>query len=162
MTLDTSCRASSRFDGAAIGAPDPTAACRKERNNYVIYHVIRCVDEDAETNADREALVAKARGGIVTDVNEFNRRNIEEFRSHRGRLGGPFEGAPVLLLHTRGARSGQERVHPLVYLEDKGGYLLFASAGGVDRSPAWYWHLIANPDASIEVGDEHLKVRAID
>jgi deazaflavin-dependent oxidoreductase (nitroreductase family) len=98
----------------------------------------------------------------VTDVNEFNRRNIEEFRSHRGRLGGPFEGAPVLLLHTRGARSGQERVHPLVYLEDEGGYLLFASAGGVDRSPAWYWNLIANPDASIEVGDEHLKVRAVE
>jgi len=91
----------------------------------------------------------------MTEVNEFNRRNIEEFRSNHGRLGGPFEGAPVLLLHTTGARSGQERVHPLMYLADDGRYLLFASAAGVDRSPAWYWNLIAHPDASIEVGDEH-------
>jgi deazaflavin-dependent oxidoreductase (nitroreductase family) len=108
------------------------------------------------------AMVAKTRGGIVTDVNEFNRRNIEEFRSNHGQLGGPFEGAPVLLLHTSGARSGQERVHPLVYLPDDGRYLLFASAGGVDRSPAWYWNLIAHPDASIEVGEDHLKVRAVE
>ena len=74
----------------------------------------------------------------MTEVNEFNRRNIEEFRSNHGRLGGPFEGAPVLLLHTTGARSGQERVHPLMYLADDGRYLLFASAAGADRSPAWY------------------------
>lgn len=71
----------------------------------------------------------------MTEVNEFNRRNIEEFRSNHGRLGGPFEGAPVLLLHTTGARSGQERVHPLMYLADDGRYLLFASAAGADLSP---------------------------
>jgi hypothetical protein len=52
----------------------------------------------------------------------------------------PFEGAPVLLLHTTGARSAQQRVHPLMYLGDDGRYLLFASAAGVDRSPAWYWN----------------------
>src|ERR1700727_2620914 len=98
----------------------------------------------------------------MTDVNEFNRRNIEEFRTNHGRLGGPFEGAPVLLLPTSGARSGQDRVHPLVYLPDNGHYLLFASAGGVDRSPAWYWNLKSNPDASVEVGDEHLKVHAVE
>jgi deazaflavin-dependent oxidoreductase (nitroreductase family) len=98
----------------------------------------------------------------MTEVNEFNRRNIEEFRSNHGRLGGPFEGAPVLLLHTTGAQSGQERVHPLMYLADSSRYLLFASAAGVDRSPAWYWNLIANPDASIEVGDEHLDVHAVE
>jgi len=98
----------------------------------------------------------------MTDVNEFNRNNIEEFRSNHGRLGGPFDGAPVLLLHTTGARSGQERVHPLIYLDDDGRYLLFASAGGVDSSPAWYWNLVANPDASIEVGDQHLDVRAVE
>ena len=89
----------------------------------------------------------------MTEVNEFNRRNIEEFRSNHGRLGGPFEGAPVLLLHTTGARSGQERVHPLMYLADDGRYLLFASAAGADR---------ANPDASIEIDDEHLNVDAIE
>jgi deazaflavin-dependent oxidoreductase (nitroreductase family) len=98
----------------------------------------------------------------MTDVNEFNRNNIEEFRSNHGRLGGPFDGAPVLLLHTTGARSGQERVHPLIYLDDDGRYLLFASAGGVDSSPAWYWNLVANPDASIEVGDQNLDVHAVE
>ena len=98
----------------------------------------------------------------MTDVNEFNRHNIEEFRGNHGRLGGPFDGTPVLLLHTTGARSGQERVHPLIYLDDDGRYLLFASAGGVDSSPAWYWNLVANPDASIEVGDQHLDVHTVE
>ncbi|OBK66424.1 cell entry protein [Mycobacterium colombiense] len=98
----------------------------------------------------------------MTEANEFNRRNIEEFRSNHGRLSGPFEGAPVLLLHTTGARSGQERVHPLIYLADNDRYLLFASAGGVESSPAWYWNLVANPVASIEVGDEHLDVHAVE
>jgi deazaflavin-dependent oxidoreductase (nitroreductase family) len=97
----------------------------------------------------------------MTEANDFNRGVIEDFRNNHGRPGGPFEGAPVLLLHTTGARSGQERVHPLMYLPDDGRYLLFASAAGVDRSPAWYWNLIANPDASIEVGDEHLDVHAV-
>ena len=59
-----------------------------------------------------------------------------------------------------GARSNRKRVHPLIYLADNDRYVLFASAGGVDRSPAWYWNLIANPDASIEVGDEQLNVHA--
>ena len=98
----------------------------------------------------------------MTEVNEFNRRNIAEFRNNHGRLGGPFEGAPVLLLHTTGARSGQERVHPLMYLADDDRYLLFASAAGIDSSPAWYWNLKSNPDASIEVGDEHLDVHALE
>jgi deazaflavin-dependent oxidoreductase (nitroreductase family) len=109
-----------------------------------------------------EGLNRNQRGGIMTEVNDFNRRNIEEFRRDHGRLGGPFEGAPVLLLHTTGARSGEERVHPLMYLADANRYLLFASAAGVDSSPAWYWNLVANPDASIEVGDERLDVHAVE
>ncbi|WAJ45361.1 nitroreductase family deazaflavin-dependent oxidoreductase [Mycobacterium sp. Aquia_216] len=95
----------------------------------------------------------------MTD-DEFNRRNIEEFRANHGRIGGQFEGAPVLLLHSTGARSGEERVSPMMYLADGDRYLVFASAAGADRNPAWYWNLISNPDASIEVGDEHLNVHA--
>jgi deazaflavin-dependent oxidoreductase (nitroreductase family) len=91
---------------------------------------------------------------------DFNRRNIEEFRANHGRLGGQFEGAPVLLLHSIGARSGEERISPMMYLADGDNYLVFASAAGADRNPAWYWNLIANPDASIEVGDDHLDVHA--
>jgi hypothetical protein len=67
---------------------------------------------------------------------EFNRRNIEEFRANHGRVGGQFEGAPVLLLHSKGSRSGQERVNPMMYLADGDRYLVFASAAGADRNPA--------------------------
>src|ERR1700754_3445119 len=91
---------------------------------------------------------------------DFNTRNIKEFRANHGRLGGQFEGAPVLLLHSTGARSGAERVSPMMYLADGDRYLVFASAAGADRNPAWYWNLVSNPDASIEVGDEHLNVHA--
>ena len=85
---------------------------------------------------------------------DFNRRNIAEFRENHGRLGGPFEGAPVLLLHSKGARSGEERVTPMMYMADGERYLVFASAAGRDQNPAWYWNLIAHPDASIELGDD--------
>lgn len=97
----------------------------------------------------------------MTD-DDFNRRNIEEFRANHGRLGGNFEGAPVLLLHSIGARSGAERVSPMMYLADGERYLIFASAAGADKNPAWYWNLIANPTATIEVGDEQLTVRAVE
>ena len=82
----------------------------------------------------------------MTD-DDFNRRNIEEFRANHGRLGGQFDGAPVLLLHSKGARSGKERVNPMMYMADGDRYLVFASAAGADHNPAWYWNLVAHPDA---------------
>jgi deazaflavin-dependent oxidoreductase (nitroreductase family) len=93
---------------------------------------------------------------------DFNRRNIEEFRANHGRLGGQFEGAPVLLLHSTGARSGEERISPMMFLADGDRYLVFASAAGRDRNPAWYHNLIAHPDARIEVGDDTLDVHAVE
>jgi deazaflavin-dependent oxidoreductase (nitroreductase family) len=98
----------------------------------------------------------------VTDADDFNRRNIEEFRANHGRLGGPFEGAPVLLLHSTGARSGQPRINPMMYMADGDRYLVFASAAGADRNPAWYWNLVAHPDAGIDVGDGHIDVHAVE
>ncbi|MEM6109926.1 nitroreductase family deazaflavin-dependent oxidoreductase [Mycobacterium sp. 050272] len=98
---------------------------------------------------------------MVAD-DDFNRRNIEEFRANHGRLGGQFEGAPVLLLHSKGARSGEERVSPMMYLADGQRYLVFASAAGADRNPAWYHNLVAHPDAQIEVGDDLIDVRAVE
>jgi deazaflavin-dependent oxidoreductase (nitroreductase family) len=97
----------------------------------------------------------------VTD-DDFNRRNIEEFRANHGRLGGQFEGAPVLLLHSTGARSGEERVNPMMYLADGERYLVFASAAGAVRNPAWYHNLLAHPDARIEVGDDSIEVHAVE
>lgn len=91
---------------------------------------------------------------------DFNADIIAEFRNNHGKVGGNFEGAPLLLLHTVGARSGEERVNPMMYLPDGDSFLVFASKAGADTNPDWYHNLIANPAASIEVGDETIEVRA--
>jgi deazaflavin-dependent oxidoreductase (nitroreductase family) len=84
----------------------------------------------------------------------WNAPIIEEFRANHGKLGGSFEGAPVLLLHTTGARTGAERVNPVMY-QDLGDRLaVFASKAGADTHPDWYHNLLANPDVTAEVGDD--------
>ncbi|WP_049578445.1 nitroreductase/quinone reductase family protein [Streptomyces sp. SBT349] len=84
---------------------------------------------------------------------DFNLRVIEEFRAHGGRVGGPFEGARLLLLTTTGARSGAPHTTPVAYLPDGGERLLvIASAAGADRHPAWYHNLVANPRVTVEDG----------
>src|SRR3954447_19140674 len=93
-------------------------------------------------------------------MSDFNTGIIEEFRANEGRVGGQFEGAPVLLLHTVGAKSGEPRVHPVMYLLDGDRYLVFASKAGADTNPAWYHNLLAHPDTRIEVGDRTLDVHA--
>jgi deazaflavin-dependent oxidoreductase (nitroreductase family) len=93
-------------------------------------------------------------------MSDFNATIIEEFRANDGQVGGSFEGAPMLLLHTRGARSGAPRVHPMMYLLDGERYLVFASKAGADTNPAWYHNLLAHPDTTIEVGGDELAVRA--
>jgi deazaflavin-dependent oxidoreductase (nitroreductase family) len=93
-------------------------------------------------------------------MNDFNQTIIDEFRANAGKLGGGFEGAPVLLLHSTGAKSGQERVHPLMYQADGDRYAIFASKAGAPSNPDWYHNLRANPDASIEVGSDSKKVKA--
>lgn len=77
-------------------------------------------------------------------------------------VGGHFAGAPLLLLHTIGARSGAERINPMMYMADRGRYLVFASKAGSDRHPDWYHNLLAHPDVRIEVGDETLAVHAVE
>jgi deazaflavin-dependent oxidoreductase (nitroreductase family) len=96
----------------------------------------------------------------MTDAEYFNRRNIKEFRANHGRLGWSFEGAPVLLLDSAGARSGEERVSPMMYLADSDRQLVFASAARSDRNPAWYWDVLAQNAVGIEVGDRQVSVRA--
>lgn len=93
---------------------------------------------------------------------EFIAWTVEEFRANHGRVGGPFAGAPLLLLHTVGARSGAPRVSPMMYRADGNRYLVFASKAGADRNPDWYYNLRAHPDARIEVGDQVLDVRAVE
>ncbi|MFN2594004.1 MAG: nitroreductase/quinone reductase family protein, partial [Actinomycetota bacterium] len=73
---------------------------------------------------------------------DWNANIIEEFRSNEGRVGGPFENQPLLLLHHRGAKSGQERVNPLAFQKLDNGYAIFASKGGHPTNPDWYSNLI--------------------
>jgi deazaflavin-dependent oxidoreductase (nitroreductase family) len=96
----------------------------------------------------------------MADSNDFNGKVIEEFRANGGRVGGPFQGADVLLLHHTGARTGTERVSPLGYQPVGEGYAIFATKAGAPTNPDWYHNLVANPDASIEVGTDTLKVVA--
>jgi deazaflavin-dependent oxidoreductase (nitroreductase family) len=97
---------------------------------------------------------------VSTSAGDFNQQIIDQFRANGGEVGGPFEGAPMLLLHHVGARSGQERVSPLVYLADRGRYVIFASKGGAPQNPAWYHNVKANPDVTIEVGTETMRATA--
>ena len=97
----------------------------------------------------------------MTDASDWNRRIIEEFRAHGGRVSGNFEGAPILLLHSVGARTGAERVHPMMYQRlDETTVAVFASKAGAPDNPDWYHNLVANPDATVEIGDETRRVRA--
>jgi deazaflavin-dependent oxidoreductase (nitroreductase family) len=91
---------------------------------------------------------------------DFNAQIIEEFRANEGRVGGTFEGIPLLLLHHTGAKSGASRTSPLAYQNDNGRYVVFASRGGAPKNPGWYHNLKAHPNASIEVGTKRLDVLA--
>ena len=93
-------------------------------------------------------------------ANDFNTGIIEEFRTHHGIVGGPYEGKPVLLLTHTGARSGMVRTNPLMYLRDGDRYVIFASKGGAPRNPAWYHNLKAHPRVRVEVGDETFEAEA--
>jgi deazaflavin-dependent oxidoreductase (nitroreductase family) len=94
-------------------------------------------------------------------MNDFNRAIVEEFRTNEGRVGGPFEGAPVLLLTSTGAKSGERRTTPVMYLPDGERMVIFASKGGAPTNPAWYHNLLANPQATVEVGPETVDVNAV-
>src|SRR3954471_2044400 len=88
----------------------------------------------------------------MADVDDFNAHNIAEFRANGGKVGGNFEGAPMLLLHTTGARSGKERVNPVMYQDLGGSLAVFASAAGADSDPDWYRNVTAHPEVTAEVG----------
>ena len=96
-----------------------------------------------------------------TDYNAFNRKLIEEFRGNGGKGTGMFAGAPLLLLTTTGARSGQPRVVPLVYSTDNGHLVVIASKGGAPTHPDWFYNLRANPEVTVEVGTESFPARAM-
>jgi deazaflavin-dependent oxidoreductase (nitroreductase family) len=93
-------------------------------------------------------------------MTDWNSTVIEEFRANGGKVGGQFEGAPLLLLHTTGAKTGAERVNPVMYRKIDGGYAVFASKGGAPANPDWYHNLLANPRVRAEIGTETVELTA--
>ena len=94
------------------------------------------------------------------EYKSFNENIVEEFRTNSGKVGGMFEGAPLLLLTTTGAKSGQTRVAPLAYTTDGGRMVVIASKGGAPSHPDWYHNVLANPEVTVEVGTDAFPARA--
>ena len=97
----------------------------------------------------------------MADRNDWNRGMIEEFRAHGGKVGGMWEGRPLLLLTATGAKSGQRRTTPVMYLRDGDRLLIFATKAGASSNPAWYHNLLAHPQVTVEVGTETFEALAV-
>ncbi|MEO7911136.1 MAG: nitroreductase family deazaflavin-dependent oxidoreductase [Roseiflexaceae bacterium] len=93
-------------------------------------------------------------------MSDFNQAVIDEFRANQGQVGGYFAGANMLLLHTTGAKSGQTRTNPMVYVPDGDRIVVIASKGGDDSNPDWYHNLVANPTVTVELGNEKFQAHA--
>lgn len=96
----------------------------------------------------------------MSEANERNKKIIEEFRANGGKVGGPFEGKMLLLLHTKGAKSQQERINPVACIKNGDSLVVIASKGGAPTHPDWYYNVVANPLVSVEVGMEKFQVHA--
>jgi deazaflavin-dependent oxidoreductase (nitroreductase family) len=90
----------------------------------------------------------------MSDRNDWNRQTIEAFRAHKGQVGGVWGGRPLLLLTTTGAKSGQRRTNPMMYLREGDRFFVFASKGGAPTHPDWYHNLLAHPNVTVELGDQ--------
>ena len=96
----------------------------------------------------------------MSTINERNKTIIEEFRANGGKVGGNFAGRTLLLLHTIGAKSREERVNPVAYIRDSDRFVIIASKGGAPTNPAWYYNVVANPLVTVEVGTETFQAQA--
>lgn len=96
----------------------------------------------------------------MSDYHDWNRKIVDEFRANEGRVGGPFEGAPILVLHTTGRKSGERRINPMMYLENEGRLFVFASKAGAPSHPDWFHNLVATPHVTVELGTETFTAHA--
>ena len=96
----------------------------------------------------------------MSNGNNRNKAIIDEFRANSGKVGGVFAGKTLLLLHTVGAKSGQERINPVAYVKDGDRLVIIASKGGAPTNPDWYYNILANPLVTVEVGTEQFQARA--
>ncbi len=96
----------------------------------------------------------------MSELTDRNMKIIDEFRANDGRVGGAFEGKTLLLLHTQGAHTQQERINPVAYIRDGDRFVVIASKGGAPTHPDWYFNIVAHPDLTVEVGKEMFRVHA--
>jgi deazaflavin-dependent oxidoreductase (nitroreductase family) len=96
----------------------------------------------------------------MSTPNERNLLIIQEFRANAGKVGGPFAGKTLLLLHTTGAKSGQPRINPVACLKDGDRLVIIASKGGAPTNPDWYHNILSNPLVSVEIGTEQFQAQA--
>lgn len=111
------------------------------------------LDEERQREAERLANDPKA-------MDEVNQRVIGEFRANQGKVGGMFEGMPLLLMTMTGAKTGRTLTRPVCYTRDGDAIVIIASRGGAPHNPPWYHNLVANPVITVEVGAEKFKARA--
>jgi deazaflavin-dependent oxidoreductase (nitroreductase family) len=97
----------------------------------------------------------------MSDMNEFNKTIIAEFRANDGVVGGPFEGAPMMILTHTGAKTGLERVNPLCCTIDNGDVIIIASKGGAPTDPAWFTNIVANHNVTVEYGTDKYAATAV-
>src|SRR5439155_14987001 len=109
----------------------------------------------------RPTWSASITGRTIREMNDYNRRLIEEFRAHGSKVGGMWEGTPLLLLTTRGAKSGERRTTPMGYMPEGDRLIVFASSGGAPTHPDWYHNLVAHPQVTVEVGTETFNAIAV-
>ncbi len=93
-------------------------------------------------------------------MDDFNKKIVEEFRSSQGKVGGVFAGMDLLLVTTKGAKTGKEIVIPVAYTKDADRFVIVASKGGAPTNPGWYYNLLAHPEVTVEVGNEKFHARA--
>ncbi len=96
----------------------------------------------------------------MSDANNWNKAIIDEFRANAGKVGGMFAGKTLLLLHTVGAKSGQERINPVACVTDGDRFVIIASKGGAPTNPNWYHNILAHPKVTVEVGTDQFQVTA--
>lgn len=96
----------------------------------------------------------------MSEFAEINKKVMDEFRENDGKVGGMFEGAPLLILTTKGAKSGQQRQNPLMYRLDGDRYIIFASMAGAPTNPSWYYNAKATPEVTVEVGADRFSATA--
>jgi deazaflavin-dependent oxidoreductase (nitroreductase family) len=97
----------------------------------------------------------------MSEASERNKIIIDEFRANGGKVGGRFDGKTLLLLHTKGVKSGQEHINPVACIKDGERLAVIASKGGAPTNPDWYYNVVANPLVTVEVGTEKFQARAL-